>query len=329
MDCCGCLQPISEEGFITCSSEICVKVYHVACTNASNLLKEEVDIWICPDCRAKTRRTGDNTYTPLRPSDNVTLRKKTVSLANNNSIDNERPNLIESLITEIRCLRKDMADMESKFLDRFDSLTSKLSDYETRITSLEAHAKENVLLKAQVVELQDQLNKQSQASLRSEVEIIGLTETPNENPYHLVLTAAQKIGVDLSEKDLAYVSRAGPRFKEDAQNTQRHPRVLVAAFCRRNKRDEFLKQAKARRSINSKDIVSSGPEKKIFVNERLTAENRRLFRASRLWAAENGFKYCWIRNGAIYIRKHEGRDGSPPIQIRSTDDLYAASGKDK
>ncbi|XP_063358864.1 uncharacterized protein LOC134648304 [Cydia amplana] len=220
-----------------------------------------------------------------------------------------------------------MAKLQTDFASRFDSLSEKLHAYDARISHLEEKEKENTLLKAQVADLQNQLNQQAQYTLNSELEIIGLPETPSENPYHMVLTAASKLGMVLEEEDVNYASRAGPpRRSGDKSNTQ--PRPLVVSFVRRAKREEFLKNARTRRSsLTSKDVVPAEPEKKMYVNERLTSDSRHLFRDTRAWVKEHGYKYCWTRGGKIYVRKHEGGDGSPAIQIRSNGDLHNLSGK--
>ncbi|KAH9628058.1 hypothetical protein HF086_018033 [Spodoptera exigua] len=45
---------------------------------------------------------------------------------------------------------------------------------------------------------------------------------------------------------------------------------------------------------------------------------RQLFRSARNAAKEHGYKYCWIRNGAILIRKQEG---NPAIHIQNMEEL--------
>ncbi|KAG7295346.1 hypothetical protein JYU34_022365, partial [Plutella xylostella] len=164
-----------------------------------------------------------------------------------------------------------MAQMQNEFAERFEGLASKITAYEKHMQE-----KDNLILdlKSQVAVLQEQVDRQSHESLRSELDILGLTETPNENPYHLVLTTAQKIELTMDERDLDYVRRVGPRGKEAED---RLPRPLVVSFTRRTKREEFLKQAKARRCLDSKDVAGSGPERKMYVNERLTLETDSYF----------------------------------------------------
>jgi hypothetical protein len=295
--------------------------WHLSCAKATRFSTEQVAAWICPDCQEHSRAGRDNAQTPLRTNENITLRKKpNIPHLTNPSED------LQALVSEIRLMRQDMAKLQSEFFNRFEALTEKLLDYDARIVKLEEKEKENVLLKSQVAQLQEKLNQQAQHSLNSELEIIGLPESPNENPYHMVLATASKIGLNLEEVDVNYVSRVGPRRKDEKNDGQ--PRPLMVSFVRRAKREEFLKHAKTRRTaLYSKDIVPTGPEKKLFVNERLTSESRYLFRDTRAWIKEHGFKYCWTRSGNIYVRKHDGRDGSPALQIRSHQDLQKLSGK--
>lgn len=304
-------------------------MFHLQCANASHLSRDQVKKWICPDCCISAKKGGDNTHTPIRPSDNVTFRKKTCNSPGfiiNSPSDVPTSSSMQSLISEIQNLRQDMAKMQTDFAHRFDDLSAKFISYDARIKLLEDKEKENTLHKSQLNELQDQLNKRAHESLRSDLEILGVAETENENPVHLILTTAHKIGLELEERDIDYVSRAGPRIKKVANENNDLPRPLVVSFTRKIKREEFLKQAKSRRALVSKDIVGSGPERRIYVNERLTSETRRLFRTSRKWSKENGFKYCWVRDGVVYVRKRDGRDGSPPIRIRSCEDLQRLSG---
>lgn len=233
---------------------------------------------------------------------------------------------MKCMISEMRLLRDDMAKLQAEFINRFEGLTSKVYDFEARLIKLEEKERENALLKTQVTDLQIQLNNQAQQLLSSELEVMGLPETPNENQYHIILTTAAKLGMKLEEADVNFVSRAGPRRKDERTNSQ--PRPLVVSFVRRAKREEFLKHGRSRRStLSSRDIVPTAPDMRVFINERLTSDGRRLFRDTREWVKENNFKYCWTRGGLIYVRKYEGKDGSPALQIRSHGDLQKLSEK--
>lgn len=135
---------------------------------------------------------------------------------------------------------------------------------------------------------------------------------------------SQKLSVVLQESDIADITRAGPK-QHTGNKSQLEPmrhRPITVKLTRKAKRDELLSAARMRRNISTENITNTPPTL-IYINERLTKENRVLFRASRSRARAHGFRYCWLRNGAIFVRKAENGNGSrnPAIRIHSLDDL--------
>ncbi|XP_047996348.1 uncharacterized protein LOC125234185 [Leguminivora glycinivorella] len=265
--------------------------------------------------------------------ENITFRKKAQVQAVLDPPHDDAESVTDALhrlSAEITRFRQSTDDTLKSINGRLDELCDRIGTYDSRLKALEKLETENTILKATVADLQIRLDNQAQASLRNEVEIYGIEETQEENPYHLVMTTAVKLGIDVQDSDLAHVSRVGP--KRQAQNTEtseitqnsKLPRPIAVAFVRRVKRDDFLKHAKVRRNIKSGDIVGrGGSNSRIYVNERLTGTNRQLFRGARLFAKEHNFKHCWVRNGNIFVRKHDASRGSPAILIRSEADLAA------
>lgn len=329
MQCSGCLQSMRRgEPGITCSSSTCGKTFHEGCTRAEGLKPAAKKTWICPNCIIKAKKGGDNSHTPLRQvSENISHPKN----AQPPSSSAESPiavstDALQSLSSDISSMRQSISDMWTFMKERFDDLDSKLSSYDARIKSLEALESENALLKVTIANMQQKLNNEAQMHLRNELEISGLEETPGENPYHLAMTTALKIGVELLDSDLNYSSRVGPKRRpqeNDADDKRQLQRPLVVSFTRRVKRDEFLKQAKVRRTLRNKDIVGhgQGPDGKVYVNERLTGVGRRLFRETRAFATKYEYKYCWISHGSIFIRKGDAKEGHPAKRISSDADF--------
>lgn len=233
---------------------------------------------------------------------------------------------------QFQLLRQDMLSMKTELSEAITSLTSchrrlddiylQLNSSDSRLKCLEQAEAENIELKAEVERLKDQLNLQTQKSLKNELEISGISENKGENPINLVLFTASKVGVDLSETDIEDASRVGSRRNlriSDVHNeTSIYHRPLVVKFLRKAKRDEYFKAVKSRRNLNNKDIVIGGRDQKIFVNERLSNVNRLLFREARLKSKQAKYKYCWTRNGSIYVCRYEGGKAIP---IRNWDDI--------
>lgn len=218
---------------------------------------------------------------------------------------------------EISLLRQEVIELREQISTLSDSLTDKHAQF---LTKLEQADFEIATLKSSVTHLQQQLGAQEQHSLRNELEIIGVPECDTENLTHIVLTASQVIGIQLQETDFDDITRVGPKHPKGSKlNTSddRKPRPIRVKLLRRQKRDELLKAARGRRNLTSETIVGGAPQK-LYVNERLTRENRLLFREARLRATAYNFRYCWTRNGAIYVREN---DNKPSSRISSMDDL--------
>lgn len=59
-------------------------------------------------------------------------------------------------------------------------------------------------------------------------------------------------------------------------------------------------------------------ESKIFVNERLTKNKRTLFSKAISVCKEKGYKYVWVNNAEILIKKD---DGGQTLRIKSENDI--------
>lgn len=341
--CNACGKNIVTNHFLECSQ--CSELYDLQCLSISlenfrTLSQDYKSNWMCPSCLCSMPKKG-NTHTPVRGSDiSNTDNLKSASYANDNITlhrgSRSKPiasSDMTNLVTEIRLLRQEVLELKQQHTEigllRVDvqeiknhldsvsaSLSVKLLECDNKLASQDSKIDE---MNATIVHLQEQVSAQQQASLRNELEIVGITEYPNENLHHIVIVTAKKIGVELTDNELDEVKRVGARHPPPGAKSSEDwkPRPIVVKLLRRAKRDQILQAAKTRRNITSDDIVS-GTSSKIYINERLTKNNRSLFRESRLRAALHGFSYCWVRNGAIYVRK---ADKKPAIAIRSIADL--------
>lgn len=325
MKCAGCLKNTKDVNHIKCTLSECGKVFCSLCINLNVITSERKKLWKCPDCCAIVKK-GDNSLTPVRATNemtNVTTRKKPEIIIDSSRLE------IKELIAEVRLLTTEITSLKQKFEEATTSLTrcqERLEELrvvttsnDKRIKYLENRTQEIPLLQASVQQLKMELNIQEQNHLGNEIELSGIPEQQNENLHHIVLLAARKIGVELDDSDLDWVSRAGTRDRvKTTMQSSKFPRPVVARLLRRTKRDEILRSAKSRKNIMSKDLDIHGESLRIYCNERLTKENRLLFRDARKHAKQHGYAFCWCNRGSIYIRQREGKAAIP---IRSREDI--------
>lgn len=332
--CATCLKPLlPEDKYIECSRASCKKLYHIdICIGVAIPVGEDVGSWVCPTCVCETKKGTNKSSASIRcpaqtPDVNITSRPK----------KNLPQSDFKELTGEIRFLREEMLGLKSnmetimassvRFDERIEELLTRLAANDEKVSTLRAcYETENASLKQRVVSLEEQINNQAQASLRNQIEIVGIPETPTENLYHVALVAAKKVGVDMVQDDIDWIERAGPRRvsslvigdSRSGSSAAHLPRPIVLKLTRRVKRDELLKSAKSRKPVIASDLGVGEQPTKVYFNERLTRENRLLFRETRKRALEAGFKFCWTSNGFINIRR---REGSPAIRIRSVEEL--------
>ncbi|KAJ2954682.1 hypothetical protein O0L34_g2977 [Tuta absoluta] len=359
MTSCGaCASKIQNLNFMECSNTKCALLFCLLCIN---ITQEEFNQftdsykadWLCPQCIPKIRK-GD--HTPVRSAAvsqlndtftkniNVTrgsrLQPKpsdqpSDSLDQNDVVKAGSSHQIALLVEEIRQLRHEVKDLKIQNSD-INLLRQELQQIQLDLTantattvscsenikkSLEAKDLEIFQLKETITHMQNTMNIQEQIGLKNDIEICGVPEINNENLTHIALAVSQKLSVELSESDIDDITRTGPRINGKSENNKTS-RIIVLKLSRKAKKDELLRAAKTRKNLTSEGIVSA-PQAKLFINERLTKKNRLLFRDTRIRAQQYGFRFCWVRNGAILIRKTESTQNSksPAILIQSSADL--------
>lgn len=270
------------------------------------------------------RKAGNNSHTPVQGgSENVTTRKRAEPTGSEVSQLTEQ---LKLLTVEFSSVKSKLEDLTQSLLfthEKMNEVMLQIAATEDRLKNLEKRDAEVETLQITVLQLQEDLKFQAQLNLRNEIEIVGIPEEASENIINIVLVAARKIGAELESKDIDWATRVGPRRSPVAaalpEDGARLPRPIVVRFLRRSKRDHILKTSKSGKNITSADLGVAGVSRRAYFNERLTKENRVLFRDTRLRAKEHGYTFCWCSQGTIYVRQREGNSALPISSHRSLD----------
>ena len=311
--------------------------------------------WKCDACMRITHRKGDNT--PIRggflqsPGDELDTFGETSVAVNlgpvkmldlrdtlSQSSTSTVPNFetmssttdSAALLAELRQLRQELTEVKLQNSEIKTQMSS-ISEHLTKTLNEQSKVLQNAQLeidslKSTIGILQQRMAMKEQDSLKNDLEIAGLIEEDNEDLHQIVKTISQKVGVELRESDIDDVIRVGPRVSSTKNSSDlKVPRPVVVKLVRKRKRDELIKAARSRRNVTSENVLDGRPSR-LFFNERLTRDNRILFREARSRCSEHGFRYCWIRNEGIFIRRSDGR---PATRISTTTDLDEKVGPPK
>lgn len=312
--------------------------------------------WICPSCTS-SRPKGDNSLTPVRPNipsstedhadgtDNVNTQRGSRFSKTANRASETTPNWdskmveiqgtalqgsvgnvnLREILDEIKKmreeiggisdLRKEIGDLRTQALSINAILNETLLEYKRKLDDAN---REISSLKCIAIQSQKDLEFQEQIVINDELEIVGIPEENNESLINVINITTKKLGVELDESDISYVARVGPRPSSSSKTDRNSkPRPILVKLVRRLKKNEIIQTCKAHRKLTTEGITA-GPPKPIYINERLTRKNRQLFREARLRARQHDFKYCWTRNGYIFVRQ---ADNKPATRIDSAEDL--------
>lgn len=221
--------------------------------------------------------------------------------------------LVEQLVVKVQVklqdagldvggMRKEVSEMAGSLQLLNDVVEKARSQQMELFTSNKALKNENEALRKRVAELE-------QYSRLNNVEIKGVPCTQGEDCVAVMAAIGEKVECPVSPTDLDIVHRVPT--KNGQQN-------IIARFCSRDKKNEFVKKARKAR-LDTRALGFSGQHmQSVFVNEHLSPENKRLFSKALTLKKEKGWLFLWTDNCHIKARQNTA---SRVFRIASDSDL--------
>ncbi|CAG4985159.1 unnamed protein product [Colias eurytheme] len=332
----GCCQPENEnepfDDFILCLK--CKKKYHNACISLdkTSLTLETRANWYCPECVRSEPKTMKNDNTPIR-NVSTTRGSKRQALNSppmhtnqmpitrddirevvqevfqdtlNNFLSKIHEDFLKTLNKELKPIREEL----SVFSDSMTFINSEFEDikkeHEVSKTKVIFLEKENENLKSALNDLLSRSNQIEQYIRQNNCEIQCVPEHKNENLMQIIMDLSKRVGYELNEKDVLNCTRTA---KKDRTNTR--PRSIVIQFVSPRLRDHLLaavathNKKHPQNKLNSSDLNIPGKPTPIYISEHLSPANKILHAATRIKAKNLGYRFVWVRNGRIFLRKNE------------------------
>lgn len=205
-------------------------------------------------------------------------------------------------------LAKDIATLRAELASMQESLSMFNGLYESVKVQNETILKENKFLKEENAKLSQRLTSLEQYSRLNNVEIKGVPVTEGENCLAVIQAIGKKIGCPVVPSDIDIAHRV-PAKKD---------KNIIARFCSRSKRTEFISKARKAKLATSAIGLSRSSDSPFFVNDHLTPENKRLFAQALELKKAKGWRFLWTENCVIKARKTEN---SRVYRISNANDL--------
>ncbi|XP_046686224.1 uncharacterized protein LOC124371900 [Homalodisca vitripennis] len=171
---------------------------------------------------------------------------------------------------------------------------------------MESLTLENVQLKKKVAALENRVEEMEQYSRSNCVEIHGIPEEKTENVVSVVKEVGKALDMPITDSMIDACHRLGRRSGPNNQ-----PAAIIVKFVRRLDKEELMKKRTVKKNFSTRHINMT-TDSQIYINESLSPARRRLFVMAREAKKTKNFKYLWVRNGKILMRRD---DGQPVIHV--------------
>lgn len=340
--CAGCLSTITSREYLKCCScnkaydLVCA---NIATQKFNTMTKDLRSKWLCQECKSKRPKTS-NTNTPVRslredddddtaaattePEKNTKPDNITVRRPGRGTGDTGRDDLVEAISERVlasirlelpsifsRVLSKELSTIKTDVQELRKSVEFISGAHDDLKLSIETLVKDNTILKSAnqllqttVHDLEGRLNGLEQHLRENNLELHGVPEFRSENLSTVLNQCAQFTGHKLNDGDVVGCVRVAKLNKDS-----KLPKTIVAKFRSVRCRDEFYSavyrynKANPNDKLNTNHLGIAGEKKPVYVSEHLSPFYKTLHAASRKKAKETGYKFVWVRNGRIFVRK--------------------------
>ncbi|KAJ8711617.1 hypothetical protein PYW08_008571 [Mythimna loreyi] len=282
----------------------------------------------------------------LSPQRNITSRSKRPRVESSSKKSDSKKQESSNNDVSLELIMSTLTAMKTQQEVTFAKIFSEMSDVKEKVlqiqkTNLEIEKSMEYMynhyeeLKLQILDLEktrdeysfaiNKLEKQLQdikySSRSSTVEIRNIPNKENETVEDLI-NIVSLIGKTIDFKGSTSEIRDIYRLPAK-QGTNK---TIVAEFSTVHTKTSYLSAArnfnKSRRledKLNTQIVGINGDLKPIYVDEYLPGTMKKLFLQSRDFAKKNGFRFCWISNGKILLRK--GTECKEIYTVKSEDCL--------
>lgn len=219
---------------------------------------------------------------------------------------------------ELTAMGQTLSDMQrscSFISQQYDEVKKNLDTTQADIKAVKSEVSTLKLNNKALEDMACKLNNLEQISRSTNIEVFGIPEQKSENIQSTIIRLAEKLDVKLMADDIVFAVRV--QTKTDNKGV---PKPIVVKLSSTIRRDEIISAVRKRKGFTSEELGGKQGKQPspIYVNEHLTPANKALFKSARTACKESGFRFAWVRNGRIYVRRG---DTAPAILIRSEMDL--------
>lgn len=223
---------------------------------------------------------------------------------------------MSKLVKEVSDLKVQNEKIHKTNVDIEKALEFMNGQYEEMRTKIGILENERSLYNDNILRLEMKVEELQNSSKRSIVEFRNIPQKEKETAadlMSLVSSVGKVVNVEIPSTEVRDIYR-GPGKPDmnkavicELSRVQTKHELLAAVR-------EYNKGRQHSDKLNTELIGVTGKRLPVYISEHLLPSARKLFHQAREFAKQHSYKYCWVVDGKIYLRKD---DGMRAVWIRS------------
>lgn len=226
----------------------------------------------------------------------------------------------EMMVAMMTNQNKRIEELEKRLFDKIQSsnsdldktlgiMSGQLNDLQNKIDHLEHERKD---ISKQLKTMDNRIDAMERNCRKTSIEVRGVPKRQQEKKQDLFSLAhnlLRTLKVDFQQADLKDAFRLPVRMDATKSTLVIE---LSNTLLKTNIIEAYRKFNKAYK-LTSHHLRMTGEESRLFLSEHMTAKDKQLHFQAKDFAKNEGYTFCWVANGRVYLREKEG---APHILVK-------------
>lgn len=209
---------------------------------------------------------------------------------------------IQSQVSEIVKIKEDLKNIDTKldsFIEKCNANSEKIKALDLDVKSIDARVKKLESNQVQLVD-RETIKRELAFSMNRifEVVIFGLSPLLLQNKSTTVPKIANLLGLSHEDWHVSYM--------REIRTRRNGTTLLLLHFVSPVFRANWLSAKRKKGDLKCSEIEPGQPDNLVYINQRETIEERRLFIEARNFARSQNYYGCWMSDGKIFFKKTQG-----------------------
>lgn len=229
---------------------------------------------------------------------------------------------LSSMLEQIQSSQNELVERVDVSEKQVGELQNKHQELEDKICGTsEAQLKQDVIIS----KLENKLESMEKKLIENHLIITGIPDK-SQKPEDVIVKILGILQADVTLAQIQELKYIETNNQERSASKLKSSKIFLQVRLRdRATKEEILTRFRTRQQLFAKEVdYNVADNKRIFIREELTRFQAGIFRKALQFKSENNFKFLWVKNNNIYLKKESHSKVITIKQISDLDDIQSA-----